>query len=415
MAEKGIIWFVCKDAAPLSESGIFFRTLKQAQYFQNQGYRVKIICSNWVHNSEVCHKTENGWGSEVHDDVEYVFVDSLYYGKSNVKRLASYVLFARCIFKLLKVMDKPDVIVHTSRIPFDYQIYSFAMKCKAKYIMDVSDLWPWELEHNSVLSKNNLILKLFYKIERRLYSMADHVVFSMEGGPDYIRAHGWDKQEHNGPIDIEKVHYVNTGLDYKEFCERLECYSIDDADLLAEDTFKVVYLGSIRPANDVRQLVEAAKCLRDNGRIKILIYGNGPERQPLEKLVETEELTNVIFKDMWVKPEFVPFILSHASLNLLNYMKGWAPYGGSMNKMFMAMASGKPILCNAGMGFSPIRKYNIGVDRYFATSQEYAEAIASFANMSQDEYRVLCERCRSAATEFNTFDLVEQFEEFCEL
>ena len=133
------------------------------------------------------------------------------------------------------------------------------------------------------------------------------------------------------------------------------------------------------------------------------------------KLVESEHLTNVLFKDNWVKPEYVPFILSHASLNLLNYMKGWAPYGGSMNKMFMAMASGKPILCNAGMGYSPIRKYNIGVDQYFATSQEYAEAIASFAGLSQEEYQALCERCKAAAADFNTFDLVEQFEKYCDL
>ena len=412
---KGFMWFICKDAAPLSESGIFFRTLKQAQYFQNKGYDVKIICSDWVHNTDICHQAANGWASEVHDGVEYIFVKSLYYGKSNVKRLVSYVLFARSIFKLVKVMQKPDVIVHTSRIPFDYQIYKFAKKCRAKYIMDVSDLWPWELEHGGILGKNNPLLEFFYSIEKKLYSKADHVVFSVEGGPDYVCAHGWDKQGHNGPIDLNKIHYVNTGLDYKEFVERQAKYVLDDQDLCNPDTFKVVYLGSIRPANDVRQLVEAARCLKDNESIKILIYGNGPEREPLEKLVESEHLTNVLFKDNWVKPEYVPFILSHASLNLLNYMKGWAPYGGSMNKMFMAMASGKPILCNAGMGYSPIRKYNIGVDQYFATSQEYAEAIASFAGLSQEEYQALCERCKAVAADFNTFDLVEQFEKYCDL
>lgn len=409
------MWFICKDAAPLSESGIFFRTLKQAQYFQAKGYSVKIICSNWVHNTNICHGIDKVWTSEVHDNIEYVFLKSLYYGNSGVKRLLSYVKFATDISKLLKDLPKPDVIVHTSRIPFDYHIYTFARKCKAKYIMDVSDLWPWELEHGGVLWKRTPLLKIFYKVEQILYAKADHVVFSMEGGPDYVRSHGWDKQEHDGPIDMKKIHYVNTGLDYKEFCDRLVKNTMHDKDLLDVDTFKVVYLGSIRPANDVRQLVDAAKCLKDNGRIKILIYGNGPERDPLEKLAEVEKLTNVVFKDKWVKPEFVPFILSHASLNLLNYMKGWAPYGGSMNKMFMAMASGKPILCNAGMGYSLIRKYDIGIDQYFATSQEYAEAIASFANMGQDEYQALCERCKRAASDFNTFNLVEQFEKYCDL
>ena len=410
-----IIWFVCKDAAPLTESGIFFRTLKQAQYFQQKGYDVKIICSDWVHNTEICHKTNGVWKTEVHDNVEYVFLKSLYYGKSNIKRLLSYILFANDIFELLKDFTKPQIIVHMSRIPFDYRIYKFAKKCGARYIMDVTDLWPWELEHNGTLSKNNPILKQFYKIERNLYAKAEHVVFSIEGGPDYIREHGWDMQTHNGTIDMERIHYVNTGLDYKEFKDRLSNNVIDDKDLLAEDIFKVVYLGSIRPANDVRQLVEAARCLREKENVRILIYGNGPERDPLEKLVKEEKLTNVVFKDKWVMPEFVPFILSHASLNILNYMKGWAPYGGSMNKMFMAMASGKPILCNAGMGYSPIRKYNIGIDQFFETRQAYADAIASFADMNQHEYQSLCERCRKAALDFDTFDLVKQFEKYCNL
>lgn len=412
---KDIIWFVCKDAAPLSESGIFFRTLKQAQYFQQKGYEVKIICSDWVHNTEICHETNGLWKSEIHDNVEYVFLKSLYYGKSNIKRLISYVLFAKDIFKLLKDFPKPHVIIHMSRIPFDYQIYKFAQKCNARYIMDVTDLWPWELEHNGTLRKNNPILKLFYKIECCLYARAESVVFSIEGGPNYIREHGWDSQTHNGPIDMKKIHYVNTGLDYEEFQKRLSKNVIDDKDLLDDNTFKVVYLGSIRPANDVRQLVEAAKCLKNNSSIRILIYGNGPEREPLEKFVKEENISNVIFKDKWVIPEYVPFILSHASLNILNYMKGWAPYGGSMNKMFMAMASGKPILCNAGMGYSPIKKYDIGIDQYFETRQDYANAIASFADMNNEDYQALCNRCRKAALNFNTFDLVKQFERYCNL
>ena len=412
---KGIIWFICKDAAPLSESGIFFRTLKQAQYFQQKGYEVKIICSDWVHNREICHKTDGLLSVETHDGVEYVFLKSLYYGKSNIKRLVSYVLFANKIYKLLDRLPCPNIIVHTSRIPFDARVYNFARKCKAKYIMDVSDLWPWELEHSGTFGKSNPILKLFYKIEENLYSKADHVVFSLDGGSDYICQHGWDKQAHGGSIDLEKVHYVNTGLDYEEFKFRLRNYSVQDEDLNNENLFKIVYLGSIRPANDVGQLIDAAKNLLDNKKIKILIYGDGPDRARLEEKVIKEKISNVAFKDKWVTPEYVPYILSHASLNLLNYMKGWAPYGGSMNKMFMAMASGKPILCNAGMGYSPITKYKIGIDQYFETSQEYANAIVSFAEMSKEEYQSLCDRCKIAAQEFDTFDLVRKFEEYCNI
>jgi len=410
-----IIWFICKDAAPLSESGSFFRTLKQAQYFRQKGYDVKIICSDWVHNTEICHKTNGLWKTETHDNVAYVFLKSMYYGKSNTRRLISYILFAKDVVKLLNFLKKPQVIIHTSRIPFDYQIFKFARKCKAKYIMDVSDLWPWELEHQGVLSKNNPLLILFYRIERNLYAKADEVVFSFQGGPDYIRDRKWDKQDHDGPIDLNRVHYVNTGLDREEFNDYLKRFRIDDVELLDKDTFKVVYLGSIRRANNVTQLLSAAKCLRDNIKIKFLIYGDGPDRDALEKRVVDEGLVNVVFKDKWIRPQYVPFVLTQASLNILNYMKGWAPYGGSMNKMFMAIASGKPVLCNAGMGYSPIREYEIGIDQEFENSQDYANAILHFFNMSNLEYESMCDRCKRASLDFDAAKLNEKFAKYCKL
>lgn len=409
------MWFICKDAAPLSESGIFFRTLKQAQYFQTKGYSVKIICSNWVHNTNICHGNEKIWTSEVHDGIEYIFLKSLYYGNSGIKRFLSYVKFAADISKLLKDLPKPDVIVHTSRIPFDYQIYTFARKCKAKYIMDVSDLWPAEFNKNGYLRKESIILKLLYQVEKNLYSKADHVVFSFEGGKDYIIDHKWDKQNNGGPIDLAKVHYVNTGVDLKEFYSRKDLNKVEDKDINATDTFKVVYLGTMRESNDIGQIIDAAQCLKGNDNIVFLLYGDGPEREKLEERVAKEGITNVKFKDKWVTPEYVPYILTHSSVNLLNYMKGGAQYGGSMNKMFMAIASGKPIICNVGMGYSPIRKFNIGIDRSFDTPTEYADAIMSFYNMGQEEYDNLCSNCRKAAEDFDCNKLIAHMEEACEL
>lgn len=409
------MWFICKDAAPLSESGIFFRTLKQAQYFQQKGYEVKIICSDWVHGTNICHTTKGSWKKEIHDNVEYIFLKSLYYGNSSIKRFLSYIKFSYDLKKLLRDFDPPKVIVHTSRIPFDNHIRYFAKQCKSKYILDVSDPWPLEFELHGLISKRNPILSLFYKLEKRIYTQADHVVFSFEGGPNYIKDKKWDMQNNGGPIDLQRMHYVNTGIDMSEFSNYLENFDIQDSDLADSTTFKIIYLGSIRPLNNVDQLIDAAKCLLQYDKIQVLIYGDGAERERLEKRVKNEGVTNVRFKQKWITPEYVPYVLSKASLNLLNYTKGWAPYGGSMNKMFMAIASGKPILCNAGMGYSPIRKYNLGIDQYFPSSEEYAEAILTFYRMGNAEYNQLCQNCKKAAADFDCFKLAQDFEAYCNL
>lgn len=62
-----------------------------------------------------------------------------------------------------------------------------------------------------ILNKKNPIVPLLYKFEKWLYTKADQVVFSMEGGRDYIIDKKWDT-DHGGPIDLKKVFYINNGV-----------------------------------------------------------------------------------------------------------------------------------------------------------------------------------------------------------
>ena len=86
-----------------------------------------------------------------------------------------------------------------------------------------------------------------------------------------------------------------------------------------------------------------------------------------------------------------------------------------MNKMFMAIASGRPVLCNAGMGYSPIRRFGIGIDQSFATPKEYADAILAFCKMDRGKYDILCNNCKKAAEEFDCDKLISHLEESCGL
>ena len=44
----------------------------------------------------------------------------------------------------------------------------------------------------SKISKNNPLTKIAYIAEKWLYQKADEIVFSIEGGKDYIVEKGWD-------------------------------------------------------------------------------------------------------------------------------------------------------------------------------------------------------------------------------
>lgn len=411
---KGSIWFINKDCAPIEEYGTHLRTVKQAQYFQSQGYDVKVVCSAKVHNRNINHLEKGIYKEEIYDGVPFLFVNTLDYEKNGIKRVLAYMLFSWNVYRMKKKLVSPNVVVHTSRIPFDFLVYKFAKSIKAKYIVDITDLWPLEIERFGFLKPDSMILKLLYRIEKKLYVDADHVVFSMEGYQDYLKGKKWDI-ENGGPIDLKKTHYVNNGINLLEFDEDIKRNRISDKDLEDNSTFKLIYLGSIRQANHLDTLIDAAKELAGQKDIRLIIYGDGPERKPLEKRVQDEHIDNVLFKQQWIELKYVPYVLSKASVNVLNYGAVSAPYGGSMNKMMMSLASGKPIVCNVGMNYSPIRKHSIGIDRVFANSRDYANAILDIYNLPKNDYDAMCDRVKEAAKEFDMPELCKRFAEYCEL
>jgi hypothetical protein len=310
--------------------------------------------------------------------------------------------------------SKPDIVVHESKTPFDILCMRVAKKYKARYIVDIEDLWPFEFERVGILKKGNPVLSLFYKLEKYIYTKGEHVVISGEGGRDYIKDHKWDKGQ-GGPIDLSKIHYVNNGISLEEFYDNAENNTVYDNDLTDESDFKVIYLGSIRQANDIGQLIEAAKFLSNEKKIKIYIYGDGPERNALEDRCRDEHIGNVTFKSRWIELKYAPYVLAHADLHILNYGKNWAPYGGSMNKMMMAFASGKPMVCNANMPYSEINRHYLGIDKVFETPEEYAEAIKSIYQLPQDEFAAMCDRVKEVSKRYDINYLCQKFAEYCEI
>lgn len=395
------IWLINMSAMP-PHLEPRLQTIKLAQYLGKKGYEVKIFASSVMHNMDINIIEDNSpYIEKSYGNIHFVHVNTLQYGRSKIKRIISALQFRHRVAKYARNFPKPDVIIHVPGFLLGYKIANLAKKFGAKYISQVLDLYPESIVELGVMGRNNLIIKALRWYEKRMYIKADEHVFSMEGGRDYIVEQGWDKA-HGGPIDLNTVHYINNGVDLKDFEFNKEHYTIDDADLLDASVKKVMYLGSIRLANNVMQLVKAAEVLKDRNDIKFLIYGNGDDRPVLEDYCKEHELNNVLFKDKWVEPKFVPYIVSQADVHVLNYMPGgFGHYGGSQSKSFQYMASGKPICCNIRMAYCPITKFNIGIAKEFQSAEEYATAILSLVDMPKAEYEAMCLRAKEAAKEYD--------------
>lgn len=235
----------------------------------------------------------------------------------------------------------------------------------------------------------------------------------MPGAVNYVRENGWDSDQ-GGTIDLNKLHYINNGIDLSEFNVNMQRYKIEDFDLANDKTFNIIYLGSIRLANNLKLLIDSAKILQNNS-VQVLIYGDGEDRAFLEHYCEEQQITNVKFKAKWTSPEYVPYILSKADVNALNYSTNFGKYGGSMNKMFLGLASGKPLCCNVGMPYSIILEEGVGIDCKLTDPQDYAAAILSLKNLPSDEYQTICNKAKKAAEKYDYAKLCVKFKDVCNL
>lgn len=410
---KKTIWLINAYAMP-PEFEQRIQTLKRAQYLYKNGHEVYIIGGSFLHNTSInLINDKKLYLENVYEGINFIHIRNTSYTNSTILRIYSLIEFYIRLFRVSSYIKKPDVISLCAAIPFSNIIYYLAKKLKAKLVLDVVDLWPESFVALGLLSKHNPILWFAYKAEKWIYKKADKIVFSMEGGADYIKEKKWDT-ESGGPISLNKVKYINNGVDINDFNNNKINYTIDDADLNNESLFKVIYLGSIRLANGVELILDAAKFLEHLPSIKFFIYGNGPEREKLKKRIESENINNVILKQEWVELKYVPYILTKSSLNLLNYTKNPIfKYGGSQSKSFQYMASGKPICSNIKMAYCPINKFNLGIAKEFNNAKEYSDAILSIYNLSESNYKELCNNSLLASKKYDYEYLTNKYIEYC--
>ena len=309
--------------------------------------------------------------------------------------------FAKNVYSISKLFEKPDVILQNIHPPFDYPIVRLAKKLKAKYIAEAWDLWPADFVTFGLVKESNPAMKLAYAIEKQYYYHADEIVFTFEGALDYLKKTGWTT-ETGGKIDMRHVHYINNGIDIAKFDEDRDKYSRLDEDMNAKDTYKIVYLGSISKANQVQTLIDAAAILKGNPKFQFFIYGNGAHREYLEQYVKDNHINNVTFKEKRILYEECAWVVSQATVNIMNYEKNFGWMGVSSGKMFQYLAAGKPIVCNINIAYDDvITKNNLGVARDLETPEEFAAEIQRIAELPKEEYEAMCQRVRQVGEQFD--------------
>ena len=372
----------------------------------DKGYDVTIFCANTYHNKdELIDTGKKKFVVETLDNIPFVFVKTTTALENGLDRVKNMVLFYLNLFSVAKQYaknnGKPNVIIASSVHPLTMVAgIQIAKKLNVPCICEIRDLWPEAIFSFNKVRENSLLGKILVAGEHWIYKKADALIFTKEGDTDYIKDKKWNVEQ-GGNINLNKAYYINNGVDIETFNKSINEKKINDEDL-ESGKFNVVYVGAIRPVNNVGKILDTAKLLKYNEDIQFLIYGDGNQKEMLKKRVIDEGLFNVKMKG-FVNKQFIPYILSKSSVNILNYSNtqyNWSR-GNSSNKLFEYMASGKPIISTVKMGYSIIEKYKCGLELENGTPQELAQALLDIKEMSLREYKALGNNAKKGSEDFD--------------
>jgi glycosyltransferase involved in cell wall biosynthesis len=206
---------------------------------------------------------------------------------------------------------------------------------RARFVLEIRDLWPHILAESGTLSPRSGIYRALKALERLLYRHADAIVVLAEGSIEPIVAEGGAR---------ERITFIPNGADPSLFA-----VTRDRASLRAEfgfDGFVVVYAGAHGPANGLDFVLDAADALRDIPAVAFVLVGNGVEKARLVDAATRRGLTNVVFRPP-VPKQRIPEVLAAADAGLhcladLDLFRSAV----SPNKLYDYMAAGLPSITN---------------------------------------------------------------------
>lgn len=389
-----------------------------ANELKKMGHTPTVFGCNERHNTnQQLYPDKRVWHEEHSESgITFVPINSTPYMGNGISRVKNMVVFAENLKKTAKqyakLYGKPDVIYASSVHPLtviagEDLARHFGVPC----IGEVRDLWPETLVAYGSVKKNSLLAKILYQGEKYMYKRADAMIFTMEGAPDYIREHRWDK-ENGGPIDLNRVFHVCNGVDIEQFDNNAKSFQLADEDLDDKDTFCAVYTGAIKRANNVGLLLDTAKYLKDISNIRILIWGEGNEVEGLRKRIKEENLEKIVKIKGYVEKKYIASICTRADICLMHWERTSVNnYGYDYNKLFDYLASGKVVFSTIQSGHSLLENKHCGIETAGNTPKDFADGIRKIYEMSAEEREEWGKRARKAAFDYDFKNLTKTVEE----
>jgi len=373
------------------------RSYEIARYLVKQGHAVTMITSGLM-NPEFPVRAGETASEYEHEGIRIVSIAAGYNdaragtGMGGYRRMLEFHRFARVAARVGRGLSRPDVVFAT-HTPLTVGLAGIRLSrhFDVPFVFEVRDLWPDALINIGALT-NPLGIWHLRRLERKIYHAADHVIALSPG----MKA-GVCRQR----VPEEKVTVVPNASDLHLFRPDLDG-SAQRERLGLGDRFAAIYFGAMGVANGLDYALDAAEVLRTRGRddIVLVLHGEGGRKAALKEQAERQGLDNVVFSDSVPNKADVARIVAGCDVCMTIYQATkevtWSP-----NKLFDALAAGKPVVVNVGEWLAEIVEGNeCGMHVSSEAPGELADALIDLADHPEKRERMGVNARRVAEEQF---------------
>ena len=330
-----ILYFHQHFSTPHGTSGT--RSFELARALISAGHEVTVVCGSFQHAGLNCPvDAQTRWRRGDVDGIDVIALPFKYSNRDSLpRRVVTFLLFALHSIRIALNQDY-DLIFATST-PLTAGLPGIAARWlrNKPFIFEVRDLWP-ELP-KALGMRNPLLLAGMSLLARVTYMSAKACVGLSPGIMEGIRR----RAQPGKPLIM-----IPNGCDLDLFKPGPKVALPFPG--LCEGDFVAAYTGTIGPANGLDTLLSAAAILkrRGNQNIKILIIGDGKEKDRLVALATSQGLDNCAFLPPLPKIQLASFVRNFGcGLMVLKNIPAFYA-GTSPNKFFDYIAAGIPVLNN---------------------------------------------------------------------
>lgn len=256
----------------------------------------------------------------------------------------------------------------------------------AKFISNISDLWPLSAKELGAINEGRLY-RLLEKLERYIYEKSDIVMGQSEEIVNHIASHGG-----------RNTYLFRNGVDPSRFDVSLKRTRREN------EPVRIIYAGLLGFAQGIADICRSID-FKELGA-EFHIYGEGGEKDEIEGILKNNSDKGITYHGV-VSRDVLPSILLDADMTMIPLVKNI--FGAVPSKIYESMAAGLPIMfMGEGEGAKIVKDNKLGLICH-SKDYEMLKRNIKYASSHPDEVAQMSINCINAAN--NNYNRPKQIAE----